>query len=137
MTYSGAGAQDVEENVTRHWKMRWTQQKLKRLHHSRATMSMIVGVWLWNRHERRDERVRDKVVRSPVFSEGTEDPILLSLVPMIPVVIPPSTEESAGALYKILDEQVANPSAVSRVGTVSVRHPSEIQVNVNPAAWSI
>jgi len=56
---------------------------------------------------------------------------------MIPVVILSATaEESAGALYKILDEQVANPlNRISGVGTVSVSGAPqrEIQVNVIPS----
>jgi HAE1 family hydrophobic/amphiphilic exporter-1 len=55
---------------------------------------------------------------------------------MIPVVVLSATaQESSGALYKILDEQVANPlNRISGVGTVSVSGAPqrEIQVNVVP-----
>ena len=82
--------------------------------------------------------VRDKVdMISGFLPDGTEDPMILKFSSdMIPVVILSATaEESAGALYKILDEQVANPlNRVSGVGTVSVAGAPqrEIQVNVIP-----
>ena len=74
---------------------------------------------------------------SGFLPDGTEDPMILKFSSdMIPVVVLSATaEESAGALYKILDEQVANPlNRVSGVGTVSVggAPQREIQVNVVP-----
>jgi HAE1 family hydrophobic/amphiphilic exporter-1 len=52
---------------------------------------------------------------------------------MIPVVILSATaRESSAALYKILDEQVANPlNRISGVGTVSVSGAPEREVQVN------
>ncbi len=82
--------------------------------------------------------VRDKVdIVSGFLPDGTEDPMILKFSSdMIPVVILSATaQESAGALYKILDEQVANPlNRITGVGTVSVAGAPqrEIQVNVIP-----
>src|SRR5690606_37550532 len=148
-TYSGAGAQDVEENVTRPLEDALnTTEKLKEItSQSRDGMSMIMLEFDYGTDMNAVMNdVRDKVgMISGFLPEGTEDPILLKFSSdMIPVVILSATaEESAGALYKILDEQVANPlNRISGVGTVSVTGAPqrEIQVNVNPAkleAYSI
>ncbi len=141
-TYSGAGAQDVEENVTRPLEdVLNTTEKLKEItSQSRDGMSMIMLEFDFGTDmDAVMNDVRDKVgLVSGFLPEGTEDPILLKFSSdMIPVVILSATaEESAGALYKILDEQVANPlNRVSGVGTVSVAGAPqrEIQVNVVPA----
>lgn len=55
--------------------------------------------------------------------DGTEDPMIMKFSSdMVPVMVLSATaEQSSGALYKILDEQVANPlNRISGVGTVSV-----------------
>ena len=141
-TYSGAGAQDVEENVTRPLEdVLNTTEKLKEItSQSRDGMSMIMLEFDFGTDmDAVMNDVRDKVgMISGFLPDGTEDPMILKFSSdMIPVVILSATaEESAGALYKILDEQVANPlNRVSGVGTVSVAGAPEreIQVNVNPA----
>ncbi len=141
-TYSGAGAQDVEENVTRPLEdVLNTTEKLKEItSQSRDGMSMIMLEFDFGTDmDAVMNDVRDKVgMISGFLPDGTEDPMILKFSSdMIPVVILSATaEESAGALYKILDEQVANPlNRISGVGTVSVAGAPEreIQVNVNPA----
>jgi HAE1 family hydrophobic/amphiphilic exporter-1 len=83
--------------------------------------------------------VRDKVGLIEGFlPDGTEDPMIMKFSSdMVPVMVLSATaEQSSGALYKILDEQVANPlNRISGVGTVSVggAPQREIQVNVVPA----
>ena len=125
-TYSGAGAQDVEENVTRPLEDALnTTEKLKEItSQSRDGMSIMLEFDYGTDMNAVMNDVRDKVgMISGFLPEGTEDPILLKFSSdMIPVVILSATaEESAGALYKILDEQVANPlNRISGVGTVSV-----------------
>src|SRR5690554_4804540 len=140
-SYSGAGAQDVEANVTRPLEdVLNTTEKLKEItSQSRDGMSMIMLEFDFGTDmDAVMNDVRDKVdMISGFLPEGTEDPMILKFSSdMIPVVILSATaEESAGALYKILDEQVANPlNRVSGVGTVSVAGAPqrEIQVNVIP-----
>ena len=141
-TYSGAGAQDVEANVTRPLEdVLNTTEKLKEItSQSRDGLSMIMLEFDFGT-DMNDvmNDVRDKVsLISGFLPDGTEDPIILKFSSdMIPVVVLSATaEESSDALYKILDEQVANPlNRISGVGTVSVggAPKREIQVNVVPA----
>ena len=140
-SYSGAGAEDVEANVTRPLEdVLNTTEKLKEItSQSRDGMSMIMLEFDFGTDMNAVMNdVRDKVdMISGFLPDGTEDPMILKFSSdMIPVVILSATaEESAGALYKILDEQVANPlNRVSGVGTVSVAGAPqrEIQVNVIP-----
>jgi len=140
-SYTGAGAEDVEANVTRPLEdVLNTTEKLKEItSQSRDGMSMIMLEFDFGTDmDAVMNDVRDKVdMTSGFLPEGTEDPMILKFSSdMIPVVILSATaEESAGALYKILDEQVANPlNRVSGVGTVSVAGAPqrEIQVNVIP-----
>src|SRR5690554_691501 len=141
-SYSGAGAEDVEANVTRPLEdVLNSTEKLKEItSQSKDGMSMIMLEFEFGTDM--DEvmnDVRDKVDMIAGFlPDGTEDPMILKFSSdMIPVVVLSATaEESAGALYKILDEQVANPlNRISGVGTVSVggAPQREVQVNVNPA----
>ena len=82
--------------------------------------------------------IRDKMdLASGFLLYGLEDPMILKFsFDMIPVVVLSATaQESAAALYKILDEQVANPlNRISGVGMVSVTGApqKEVQVNVSP-----
>ena len=141
-TYSGAGAQDVEANVTRPLEdVLNTTEKLKEItSQSRDGLSMIMLEFDFGT-DMNDlmNDVRDKVsLVSGFLPDGTEDPIILKFSSdMIPVVVLSATaEESSDALYKILDEQVANPlNRISGVGTVSVggAPQREVQVNVVPA----
>ena len=141
-TYSGAGAQDVEANVTRPLEdVLNTTEKLKEItSQSRDGLSMIMLEFDFGT-DMNDvmNDVRDKVsLISGFLPDGTEDPIILKFSSdMIPVVILSATaDESSDALYKILDEQVANPlNRISGVGTVSVggAPKREVQVNVVPA----
>ena len=140
-SYSGAGAEDVEANVTRPLEdVLNSTEKLKEItSQSKDGMSMIMLEFEFGTDM--DEvmnDVRDKVDMIAGFlPEGTEDPMILKFSSdMIPVVVLSATaEESAGALYKILDEQVANPlNRIPGIGTVSVTGAPEreVQVNVTP-----
>ncbi len=140
-SYAGAGAEDVEANVTRPLEdVLNTTEKLKEItSQSRDGMSMIMLEFDFGTDmDAVMNDVRDKVgMISGFLPDGTEDPLILKFSSdMIPVVILSATaEESAGALYKILDEQVANPlNRITGVGTVSVAGAPqrEIQVNVVP-----
>ena len=140
-SYSGAGAEDVEANVTRPLEdVLNSTEKLKEItSQSKDGMSMIMLEFEFGTDM--DEvmnDVRDKVDMIAGFlPEGTEDPMILKFSSdMIPVVVLSATaQESAGALYKILDEQVANPlNRIPGIGTVSVTGAPEreVQVNVTP-----
>jgi HAE1 family hydrophobic/amphiphilic exporter-1 len=141
-TYPGAGAEDVETNVTRPLEdaLNTTENLNEITSESRDGVSVIMLEFEYgiNMDEVMND-VRDKVDMVVGFlPDGAEDPMLLKFsTEMIPVVILSATaEESAGALYKILDEQVANPlNRISGVGTVSVSGAPqrEIQVNVIPS----
>lgn len=141
-TYPGAGAEDVETNVTRPLEdvLNTTENLEEITSRSRDGVSIIMLEFEFgiNMDEVMND-VRDKVDMVAGFlPDGTEDPMLLKFsTDMLPVVILSATaEESAGALYKILDEQVANPlNRISGVGTVSVNGAPqrEVQVNVVPA----
>jgi len=140
-SYSGAGAEDVEANVTRPLEdVLNSTEKLKEItSQSKDGMSMIMLEFDFGTDmDNVMNDVRDKVdMISGFLPEGTEDPMILKFSSdMIPVIILSATaKESAGALYKILDEQVANPlNRVPGVGTVSVAGAPqrEVQVNVIP-----
>lgn len=140
-SYAGAGAEDVETNVTRPLEdVLNSTEKLKEItSQSRDGMSMIMLEFDFGTDmDAVMNDVRDKVDMIAGFlPDGTEDPIILKFSSdMIPVVVLSATaEESSGALYKILDEQVANPlNRISGVGTVSVSGAPqrEVQVNVVP-----
>jgi HAE1 family hydrophobic/amphiphilic exporter-1 len=140
-SYSGAGAEDVEANVTRPLEnvLNSTENLDEIISQSKDGMSMIMLEFEFGTDM--DEvmnDVRDKVSMIAGFlPEGTEDPMILKFsTDMIPVMVLSATaEESAGALYKILDDQVANPlNRIAGVGTVSISGAPqrEVQVNVVP-----
>ncbi len=140
-SYSGAGAEDVETNVTRPLEdVLNSAEKLKNItSRSMDGISMIMLEFEFGTDMNGVMNdVRDKVsIISGFLPDGTEDPMILKFSSdMIPVVVLSATaDESSGALYKILDEQVANPlNRISGVGTVSVNGAPqrEIQVNVVP-----
>lgn len=140
-SYSGAGSEDVENNVTRPLEnVLNSTEKLKQItSQSRDGLSFIM--LQFNYGTNMDEvmnDVRDKVGMIAGFlPDGTGDPMILKFSSdMIPVMVLSATaNESSNALYKILDEQVANPlNRIPGVGTVSVAGAPEreIQVNVSP-----
>lgn len=141
-SYSGAGAEDVEENVTRPLEdVLNSTEKLKEIYStSKDGVSMIILEFDFGTDMNAVMNdVRDKVgLIAGFLPDGTEDPMIMKFSSdMVPVMVLSATaEQSSGALYKILDEQVANPlNRISGVGTVSVggAPQREIQVNVVPA----
>ncbi len=141
-SYSGAGAEDVEENVTRPLEdVLNSTEKLKELYStSKDGVSLILLEFDFGTDMNAVMNdVRDKVGLIEGFlPDGTEDPMIMKFSSdMVPVMVLSATaEQSSGALYKILDEQVANPlNRISGVGTVSVggAPQREIQVTVVPA----
>lgn len=140
-SYPGAGSDDVEANITRPLEdVLNSTEKLKEItSQSRDGMSMIMLEFEFGTDMTSVMNdVRDKVdIVTGFLPEGTEDPMILKFSSdMIPVIILSATaKESAGALYKILDEQVANPlNRIPGVGTVAVSGAPqrEVQINVIP-----
>ncbi len=139
--YPGASASDIETNVTRPIEdVLNSVENLKKItSQSRDNMSLVTlelnyGVDM----NIATNDVRDKLdmVKSSLPDE-VSNPILFKFsMDMIPVVIYSATAtESVNALYKILDERIANPlNRVSGVGAVSIAGAPQrqIQVNVSP-----
>lgn len=139
--YPGAGSDDVEANVTRPLEdvLNSTEGIKHITSKSRDGMSLIMLQFEFGSDMTEIMNdVRDKVdMIAGLLPDGVEDPMLLKFSSdMIPVMVLSATaDESTGALYKILDDQIANPlNRIPGVGTVSVSGAPEreIQVNVNP-----
>lgn len=140
-TYSGAGSDDVEANVTRVLEdvLNSTENLKEISSQSKDGMSMITLQFDYGSDiDNIMLDVRDKIDMVKRFlPTGSESPIVLKFSSdMIPVVVLSATsEQSSDALYKILDDYVANPlNRIPGVGTVSVggAPKREIQVNVIP-----
>lgn len=140
-SYAGAGADDVEANVTRPLEsLLNTTESLKEItSQSRDGMSVIMMEFDYGVNtDNIMNDIRDKIdMGSRMLPDGAEKPMIFKFsMDMIPVVILSATaEESANALYKILDDQIANPlNRIPGVGTVSISGAPqrEVQVNVYP-----
>lgn len=141
-TYDGASAADVETNVTRPLENSLnTVANLKKLRSSsRENRSLITLEFDFGENiDVLTDDVRQKLDMVKSFMpDGATDPIIFKFsTDMIPVIIISATaEQSLPALYKILEENVANPLArIPGVGTVSINGAPqrEIQVFVDPA----
>lgn len=140
-TYSGAGAQDIETNVTRPLEdvLNSTENLKKISSVSRDNISLITLEFNYGSDmESSMNDVRDKIGLVKNFlPDNVSDPIIFKFsADMIPVtILSAMAEESSNALYKILDEKVASPlNRIPGVGTVSVTGAPkrEVQVNVIP-----
>lgn len=140
-SYPGAGAEDVETNVTRPLEdvLNSTENIKEITSTSKDGMSVILLEFNWGSDMNTIMNdVRDKLdLITSSLPDGVTDPMLLKFsTDMIPVLILSATaDESANALYKILDDQVAAPlNRIPGVGTVSVSGAPqrEVQVNVFP-----
>lgn len=139
--YPGASAADIETNVTR--PLENTLNAVSNLKHisskSRENISLITLEFEFgNDIDVITNDVRDKLdmVKSDL-PDDAENPIIFKFsTDMIPIVLlSVQANESMPALYKILDEKVANPLArISGVGSVSISGAPkrEIQVYVDP-----
>ncbi len=140
-SYAGAGADDVEANVTRPLEDALNStENIKHIRsNSRDNMSFIILEFEYGSDMTEIMNdVRDKVDMVKGFlPDGVNDPMLLKFSSdMIPVMVLSATaKESTGALYKILDDGIANPlNRIKGVGTVSVSGAPkrEIRVDVSP-----
>src|SRR5574344_148037 len=136
-TYSGASASDIENNVTR--PLENTLNSVEHLKHitskSRENTSIITLEFEYgNDIEVLTNDVRDKLdMISSSLPDACNTPIIFKFsTDMIPIVVlSVQAKESQSALYKILDENVANPLArIDGVGTVSISGAPKREINV-------
>ena len=139
--YPGAGADDIEVNVTRPLEdVLNTTENIKHVHsRSRDNISIIFLEFEFGSDMTEIMNdVRDKVdMAKNMLPDEVEDPMLLKFSSdMMPVMVLSATaKESAGALYKILDDGIANPlNRIQGVGTVSISGAPkrEVRVDVSP-----
>ena len=135
--YNGASAEDIENNVTR--PLENTLNSVEHLKHvtskSRENVSVLTLEFEYGYDiDVLTNNVRDKLdMVANSLPTNANTPILFKFsTDMIPIMLLKATaEESQGALYKILDEQVANPLArIDGVGTVSISGAPEREINV-------
>ena len=140
-TYSGASAQDIEQNVTR--PLENVLNSVSNLKHitskSRENISVITLEFEYGEDiDVLTNDVRDKLdMVSSMLPDDAENPIIFKFsTDMIPIIIlSVRATESMPGLYKILDDAVANPLArISGVGSVSISGAPkrEIHVYVDP-----
>lgn len=139
--YPGASAPDIETNVTRPLEdVLNTVENLKKItSQSKDNMSLITLEFNYGSDINvATSDVRDKIdMTKSNLPDDISNPILFKFsMDMIPVVIYSATaKESANALYKILDDKLANPlNRIEGVGAVSIAGAPQrqIQVNVSP-----
>ena len=141
-TYSGASAQDIEQNVTR--PLENVLNSVSDLKHisskSRENISVITLEFEYgNDIDVLTNDVRDKLdMVSSSMPDDAETPIIFKFsTDMIPIImLSVKADESMPGLYKILDDAVVNPLArISGVGTVSISGAPkrEIHIYVDPA----
>ncbi|HPC26055.1 MAG TPA: efflux RND transporter permease subunit, partial [Paludibacteraceae bacterium] len=139
--YSGASALDIETNVTRPLEnVLNTVENLKNItSNSKENTSIIIMEFEFGQDlDVVSNDVRDKLeLVKPYLPEGTTNPVIFKFsTDMMPIVIISATaDKSIPALYKILDDNVANPLArIKGVGAVSISGAPqrEIQVYIDP-----
>lgn len=140
-TYTGANAEDIENNITRRIEDGLnTVSNLKEITSRSSDGVSLVSLefeWGTNLDEASND-IRDALGRlTDYLPEDAEEPILFrfnsSMMPIMGFSI--TAEESYPALNKILEEQFVNRlSRIDGVGSVSVMGAPvrEIQVNVDP-----
>ena len=131
-TYPGASAEDIENNVTR--PLENTLNSVNYLKHitsqSKENYAIITLEFEYGYDiDALTNDVRDKLdMVSSALPDGAGTPIIFKFSSdMIPIlVLSAQAKESTPALYKILDDQVANPLArIPGVGSVSVSGAAE------------
>ncbi len=135
--YNGASANDSENNVTR--PLENTLNSVEHLKHitsnSRENVSVITLQFEFGYDiDALTNDVRDKLdMVSNALPDQANTPILFKFsTDMVPILLlSVQAEESQQALYKILDDGVANPLArIDGVGTVSIAGAPEREINI-------
>ena len=136
-SYSGASASDIEQNITR--PLENTLNSVEHLKHitSRSSENIsLVSLEFEYGYDIDDltNDVRDKLdMVKNALPDDANDPIIFKFdSDMMPIMIlSVQASQSTNGLYKILDENVANPLArISGVGTVSINGAPEREVYV-------
>ena len=136
-TYQGASAQDIEQNLTR--PLENTLNSVEHLKHitsnSRENISIITLEFEYGYDiDALTNDVRDKLdMISSYLPDDSQTPVIFKFSSdMIPIVLlSAQAKESIPGLYKILDENVANPLArVDGVGSVSIAGAPKREVHV-------
>ncbi len=140
-SYPGASAADIENNVSRPLEnVLNTVSNLKHItSKSKENISVITLEFEYGKNiDALTNDVRDKLdlVKASLPDDAENPTIFKFSTDMIPIVIlSAQAKESLPALYKILDDGVANPLArIGGVGTVSVTGAPkrEIQIYIDP-----
>ncbi|MBR6287243.1 MAG: efflux RND transporter permease subunit [Bacteroidaceae bacterium] len=135
--YNGASASDIENNVTR--PLENTLNSVEHLKHITSNSKENVSVVTLEFEYGYDintltNDVRDKLgMVSNSLPADAQTPIIFKFsTDMIPILLlSVQADQSQKALYKILDENVANPLArVDGVGTVSISGAPEREINI-------
>ena len=135
--YNGASAEDVENNLTR--PLENTLNSVEHIKHVTSNSKDGVSVVTLEFEFGYDidvltNNVRDKLdMVSNTLPNDANTPIIFKFsTDMIPILLlSVQAEESQKALYKILDDNVANPLArIDGVGTVSIVGAPEREINV-------
>ncbi len=136
-TYPGASASDIETNITR--PIENTLNGTSDLKHITSNSKENISIVMMEFEYGIDindatNDVRDKLdLLKASLPDDANNPILFKFgVDDVPIMILSATaEESTNALYKILDDKVANPLArISGVGTVSIGGAAEREIQV-------
>lgn len=141
VTYPGASAEDVENNVSKTLESALsTVSDLKKVRSTSKENTAVISVeFNWGTDlDAAVNDMRDKIemVKS-YLPDGCSNPIIMKIsTDMMPVSIYSATsKESSQALYKILEDGVANPlNRINGVGSVSIAGAPqrEISVNIDP-----
>lgn len=141
VSYPGASAEDVENNVTKVMESSLsTVSDLKKITSTSKENTAIVSVeFNWGTDlDAAVNDMRDKIemVKS-YLPDGCSNPMIMKIsTDMMPITIISATaDESTAALYKILDDGVANPlNRINGVGSVSISGAPqrEIIIDCNP-----
>ncbi len=135
--YSGASADDIENNVSR--PIENTLNAVEHLKHISSTSRENVSVITLEFEFGYDidvmtNNVRDKLdMISNQLPDGCNTPYIFKFsTDMIPIcILSVTADESKAALYKILDDNVANPLArIDGVGTVSIAGAPKREINI-------
>ncbi|MCQ2258266.1 MAG: efflux RND transporter permease subunit [Bacteroidaceae bacterium] len=135
--YNGASAEDIENNVTR--PLENALNSVEHLKHVTSNSKENVSIVTLQFEYGYDidvltNNVRDKLdMVSSALPDEAQQPIIFKFsTDMIPILLlSVQAEESQKALYKILDENVANPLArINGVGTVSISGAPQREINI-------
>ena len=138
VSYPGASAEDVENNVTKIMESALsTVSDLKELTSTSKENTAIIGCefnWGIDIDDAVND-MRDKIeMVKQALPDGCTNPMILKIsTDMMPIAILSATSnESTAALYKILDDAVANPlNRINGVGSVSISGAPQREIVIN------